>query len=82
MNPVTIPGECMRRARTAHRSLPEGASRESVPYPDGAHIKDPKEVRDILYKMQRPGIAPSVRALFVISSRSFSNADSLMRRYV
>jgi hypothetical protein len=62
--------------------LPEGASREGALYFDGALIKNLKEVRDLLYKMQRPGIAPSVRALFVVSSRSFSNADSLMRRYV
>jgi hypothetical protein len=31
--------------------LPEGASREGAFYPDGAHIKDLKEVRDLLYKM-------------------------------
>ena len=47
--------------------LPEGKSREGALYPDGAHIKDVKEMRDLLYKMQRPAIAPSVRALFVIS---------------
>ena len=60
-------------------TLPEGASREGALYSDGAHIKDLKEVRDLLYKMQRPAIAPSVRALFFIS---FSNADLLMRHYV
>jgi xanthine dioxygenase len=43
--------------------LPEGASRQGALYPDGAHIKDLKEVRDLLYKMQRPAIAPSVRVL-------------------
>jgi hypothetical protein len=48
--------------------LPEGASREGALYPDGAHIKDLKEVRDLLYKMQRPAIAPSVRALLHSSS--------------
>ena len=53
-----------------------GASREGALYSDGAHIKDLKEVRDLLYKMQRPAIAPSVRALFFIS---FS---TLMRHYV
>jgi hypothetical protein len=56
-------------------SLPEGTSREGTLYSDGAHIKGLKEVRDLLYKMQRPAIAPSVRALFVISF--FSNAGSL-----
>jgi hypothetical protein len=45
--------------------LPEGASREGALYPDGAHIKDLKEVRDLLYKMQRPAIAPSVRLLLL-----------------
>lgn len=51
--------------------LPEGASREGALYPDGAHITDLKEVRDLLYKMQRPAIAPSVRIYFV-SPLSFS----------
>jgi len=27
-------------------------------YPDGAHVTDLKEVRELVYKMQRPGIAP------------------------
>ena len=40
--------------------LPEGASREGALYPDGVHIKDLKKARDLLYKMQRPAIAPSV----------------------
>ncbi|KAH8992907.1 Clavaminate synthase-like protein [Lactarius akahatsu] len=40
--------------------LPEGASREDALYPDGAHLTDIKEVRDLLYKMQRPAIAPSL----------------------
>jgi len=48
--------------------LPEGASREGALYPDGAHIKDLKEVRDLLYKMQRPAIAPTVRVLLLPSS--------------
>ena len=47
--------------------LPEGALRQGALYPNGAHIKDLKEVRDLLYKMQRPAIAPRVRALFVLS---------------
>ncbi len=41
--------------------LPESASREGALYPDGAHIKDVEQVRDLLYKMQRPAIAPNVR---------------------
>ncbi|KAF5383970.1 hypothetical protein D9757_006913 [Collybiopsis confluens] len=39
--------------------LPEGASKEGALYPDGAHVTDLKEVRELLYKMQRPAIAPS-----------------------
>ncbi|KAI0313221.1 taurine catabolism dioxygenase [Amylostereum chailletii] len=40
--------------------LPEGAKREDALYPDGAHLKDLKQVRELLYKMQRPAIAPSL----------------------
>ncbi|KAI0066685.1 Clavaminate synthase-like protein [Artomyces pyxidatus] len=40
--------------------LPAGAKREGALYPDGAHLTDLKELRDLLYKMQRPGIAPSL----------------------
>jgi len=40
--------------------LPSGANRVGSLYPDGGHIKDLKEVRDLLYKMQRPGISPSL----------------------
>ena len=46
--------------------LPEDTSRKGALYPDGAHIGDLKEVRDLLYKMQRPAIAPSARAIFAI----------------
>ncbi|KAJ4000253.1 taurine catabolism dioxygenase [Lentinula boryana] len=38
--------------------LPAGATREGALYPDGAHITELKEVRGLLYKMQRPAIAP------------------------
>ncbi|KAE9394490.1 Clavaminate synthase-like protein [Gymnopus androsaceus JB14] len=41
--------------------LPNGIVREEGDmYPDGAHITKLKDVRDLLYKMQRPGIAPSL----------------------
>ncbi|KAI9510760.1 alpha-ketoglutarate dependent xanthine dioxygenase [Russula earlei] len=40
--------------------LPDGAPREGALYPDGAHLTDLKEVRDLLYKMQRPAIAPNL----------------------
>ncbi|EIW87213.1 Clavaminate synthase-like protein [Coniophora puteana RWD-64-598 SS2] len=40
--------------------IPAGAKREGALYPDGAHIKDLKEVRSLLYKMQRPAIAPQL----------------------
>lgn len=38
--------------------LPAGASRENALYPDGATLNDLGQVRELLYKMQRPGIAP------------------------
>ncbi|KAG8969724.1 hypothetical protein FRC03_001069, partial [Tulasnella sp. 419] len=38
--------------------LPEGANREGALYPDGTTISDLKTVRELLYKMQRPAIAP------------------------
>lgn len=40
--------------------LPAGAKRDGALYPDGAHITDLGAVRDLLYKMQRPAIAPNV----------------------
>ncbi|KZT01178.1 Clavaminate synthase-like protein [Laetiporus sulphureus 93-53] len=40
--------------------LPEGANHEGALYPDGAHITDLGTVRALLYKMQRPAIAPSL----------------------
>lgn len=41
--------------------LPEGTThRQDALYPDGAHITDLQQVRKILYKMQRPAIAPRV----------------------
>ena len=40
--------------------LPAGAKCEGALYPDGARISDLKETRGLLYKMQRPGIAPNV----------------------
>jgi hypothetical protein len=40
--------------------LPGGASREDALYPDGAHLKDLKEIRGLLYSMQRPGVSPEV----------------------
>lgn len=39
--------------------LPPTSKRTSETlYPDGAHLTDLKEVRDLLYRIQRPGIAP------------------------
>ena len=40
--------------------VPAGANRSSALYPDGAHIKELAQVRALLYKMQRPAIAPQV----------------------
>lgn len=51
--------------------LPQDAPKEGALYPDGAHITDLKVVRELMYEMQRPGIAPSVRSLFLhLPSRS------------
>jgi len=47
-------------------ALPEDVNREGTLYPDGGHITDLKEVRGLLYKMQRPGIAPSVGVICVL----------------
>ncbi len=44
-------------------ALPEGAKREGALYPDGAHLTDLEDVRGLLYKMQRPAIAPTVGTL-------------------
>ena len=41
--------------------LKKDQGHEGALYPNGAHIADLKEVRDLVYKMQRPGIAPDVR---------------------
>jgi hypothetical protein len=63
--------------------LPEGASRDGALYPDGAHLTDLKEVRDLLYKMQRPAIAPSVSFFFSLpyplSSPLTTFVDPLLR---
>ncbi|PPQ79361.1 hypothetical protein CVT25_002631 [Psilocybe cyanescens] len=40
--------------------LPEGCRNEGALYPLGGTISDLKEIRELLYKMQRPGIAPSL----------------------
>ncbi|KAF8753723.1 Alpha-ketoglutarate dependent xanthine dioxygenase [Rhizoctonia solani] len=40
--------------------LPEGAAREGALYPDGAELTDLRQVRELLYSMQRPAIAPSL----------------------
>ncbi|SJL18358.1 related to Putative dioxygenase C576.01c [Armillaria ostoyae] len=40
--------------------IPEEKSREGALYPDGARLTDLKEVRGLLYKMQRPAIAPNL----------------------
>jgi xanthine dioxygenase len=60
--------------------LPEGASRDGALYPDGAHLTDLKEVRGLLYKMQRPAIAPNVRSScsFPPVSLCTSHTDDVM----
>jgi len=46
-------------------SLKEGQGHEGALYPNGAHLTDLREIRDLVYKMQRPGIAPDVRPNFI-----------------
>ncbi|KAF5332583.1 hypothetical protein D9611_005152 [Ephemerocybe angulata] len=41
-------------------ALPAHITERKGRYPEGGHITDLKEVRDIMYEMQRPGIAPSL----------------------
>jgi hypothetical protein len=41
-------------------ALPTGADREGALYPDGGVVSNLGEVRSLLYKMQRPAIAPNV----------------------
>ncbi|KAL4067233.1 hypothetical protein V8B97DRAFT_937829 [Scleroderma yunnanense] len=41
-------------------SLPKDAKQECALYPDGVHLKDLGEIRSLLYKMQRPAIAPQL----------------------
>ncbi|KAJ7898946.1 hypothetical protein B0H14DRAFT_3424282 [Mycena olivaceomarginata] len=52
------------------------AAREAALYPDGAHLTDLKEVRDLLYAMQRPAIAPPVRSLLPLSSAPTKGSPS------
>ncbi|KAK4050130.1 hypothetical protein OIV83_003701 [Microbotryomycetes sp. JL201] len=41
--------------------VPEGVERRaSTLWPDGVHLTDLKQVRELLYKMQRPGIDPAL----------------------
>ena len=46
--------------------LPGGVKREGALFPDGTHLKDLGEVRSLLYKIQRPAIAPPVGLFIVI----------------
>ncbi|KAJ7172897.1 Clavaminate synthase-like protein [Mycena crocata] len=41
-------------------ALPDGAQHEGALFPDGAHLTNLTTVRELLYTMQRPGIAPSL----------------------
>ena len=57
--------------------LPEGATRDGAPYPDGARLTDLKEVRDLVYKMQRPAIAPNVCFPFLPFSSPLRSSPTL-----
>ncbi|KAJ7687601.1 hypothetical protein B0H17DRAFT_1136152 [Mycena rosella] len=41
-------------------ALPAGAKRDGALFPDGTHLTNPTEIRELSYTMQRPAIAPSV----------------------
>ena len=45
--------------------LKQGQAHEGALYPNGAHLTDLREIRNLVYKMQRPGIAPDVRSNFI-----------------
>ena len=45
--------------------LKQGQGHEDALYPNGAHLTDLREIRDLVYKMQRPGIVPDVRPNFI-----------------
>ncbi|KDR85859.1 hypothetical protein GALMADRAFT_218928 [Galerina marginata CBS 339.88] len=40
--------------------LPQGRDNTNVPYPAGGRITDLKEIRELIYRMERLGIAPSL----------------------
>lgn len=54
--------------------LPEGAKQKDALYPNGAHVTDLGTVRNLLYKMQRPAIAPNVSGLkcFIVSTSALT----------
>lgn len=56
--------------------LPAGKVREGPLYPNGGHLKDLRQVRDLLYQIQRPGIAPVVSD-FVPCSTHFIQSSLL-----
>ncbi|KAK0501176.1 hypothetical protein EDD18DRAFT_1348680 [Armillaria luteobubalina] len=51
--------------------IPEGGKKESALYSDGADLTDLNEVRELLYKMQRPGIVPKLVYPHDWSERNF-----------
>jgi alpha-ketoglutarate-dependent taurine dioxygenase len=58
-NPVTGKLHLQCHPCGAHHLL-IAPSQGAALYPDGAHLTDLKQVRELLYKMQRPGIAPEL----------------------
>ncbi|KAL0564229.1 hypothetical protein V5O48_017825, partial [Marasmius crinis-equi] len=63
-NPVTGDLHLMVHPAAVKEVIIEPVSREDrregALYPDGTHLKDLYELRDLLWRMQRPGIAPSL----------------------
>ncbi|KAJ3500963.1 hypothetical protein NLJ89_g9556 [Agrocybe chaxingu] len=46
--------------------LPPNAERQGARFPEGGRLTDLQEIRDLVYEMQRPGIAPNVWVFYVL----------------
>ncbi|KAF7302305.1 Alpha-ketoglutarate-dependent xanthine dioxygenase [Mycena indigotica] len=58
--------------------LPPQVSRDTALYPNGANITDLKQVRELLYQMQRPAIAPSVCDYLFVYAHDWSEKDLVL----
>ncbi|KAJ3528029.1 hypothetical protein NMY22_g9564 [Coprinellus aureogranulatus] len=57
-------------------SLPASIVDRKGRYPEGGHITDLKEIRDILYEMQRPAIAPRVSNYIHLPKRDLTHLQA------